>query len=308
MSQIKSTFPNLPLKQVRQIRFQVRPYQWVEFRNVALKAAEHDEGVSSEKSSSTTSEESDSSQLLQQGLHLLWEKGQVEEALKKFQRAAEIDPKNPNAWDGLGWAYFNCGKSAEAEKAFEETLKLLPEHLGSLNGLGQSYFFEKNYEKAEMHLLKAASLGAPAWYGLTRIYLMQGKYAEAERWAQKIVDSNPADEIAKQLLQAAKEKHISDEVRSLIEPTEKNSTDNNAKTPSAKPHNFEERFSPVIERTVMDDRAKTDWMIDLDTGVLHTPPGGRGSTANSRRNVEVGSPKWNRCFGYQGQPRDFIRH
>jgi WD40 repeat protein len=34
----------------------------------------------------------------------------------------------------------------------------------------------------------------------------------------------------------------------------------------------EATFGPVIERTVNDDRVNKDWMIDLDTGVLHTPP------------------------------------
>ena len=34
--QLTATFQNLPLKQINEFRFQARPYQWVEFRNVAL--------------------------------------------------------------------------------------------------------------------------------------------------------------------------------------------------------------------------------------------------------------------------------
>ncbi len=34
------TFRNLPLKQIKRFQFQVRPYQWVEFRNVSLQPGE----------------------------------------------------------------------------------------------------------------------------------------------------------------------------------------------------------------------------------------------------------------------------
>ena len=38
--QITSTFDKLPLKDVKTFRFQTRPYEWVEFRNVSLHAGE----------------------------------------------------------------------------------------------------------------------------------------------------------------------------------------------------------------------------------------------------------------------------
>jgi len=44
-------------------------------------------------------------------------------------------------------------------------------------------------------------------------------------------------------------------------------------TPKSKPGKAEPlSFGPTIERVVSDDRAGKDWFIDLDKGVLHTPP------------------------------------
>jgi tetratricopeptide (TPR) repeat protein len=48
--------------------------------------------------------------------------------------------------------------------------------------------------------------------------LLEAKFEPAEKWAQKVVDSGQADELAKQMLQAAKEKQVSDRLRMQIAP------------------------------------------------------------------------------------------
>jgi hypothetical protein len=68
--------------------------------------------------------------------------------------------------------------------------------------------------------LKAANHAPAAWYGLARLYLLQGKFDKAEKWAQKVVSSGQADDSAKQMLQAAKDKRLTDELRAMIEPPE----------------------------------------------------------------------------------------
>ena len=37
--QLTASFSNLPFKQIKQFRFEARPYKWVEFRNVSLTRA-----------------------------------------------------------------------------------------------------------------------------------------------------------------------------------------------------------------------------------------------------------------------------
>jgi serine/threonine protein kinase/Flp pilus assembly protein TadD len=200
----------------------------------------------------------DSAQLLQQGWQL-WQAGQMEEAREKFKQYLETDSKNPNAWNGLGWASFNSGKLPEAEKAFLEVIKLSPDHAAALNGLGQIYLLEKKYQEAEPYFLKAAPQAPAAWYGLAKLYLLQANYAEAEKWAQKIVDSGEADEGTKQLLQAAKEKNVSDELRAKIEP------------PGEKSEKPALVFSPVMERT-LERGVHAKSTIDLDSGIIYATP------------------------------------
>jgi RNA polymerase sigma factor (sigma-70 family) len=159
----------------------------------------------------------DPAQLTQEGL-ALWQSGRPGDAIAKFEAAVKLDPGNSIAWNGLGWASFNTGNAAEGERAFQKVIELEPEHPAALNGLGQINLAQKKYTEAEGYLLKAGPKAPAAWYGLTRLYLLQGKFEQAEQWAQTIVDSGQADETARAMLKAAKEKRVSDGLRLMIEP------------------------------------------------------------------------------------------
>jgi serine/threonine protein kinase/cytochrome c-type biogenesis protein CcmH/NrfG len=154
-------------------------------------------------------------QWTQQGWQL-WQEQKLDEAATKFRRAVELDPENADAWNGLGWATFNSGKSQEAGKAFQKAISLDPNQPGALNGLGQIYLSRGKFDEAEEYLLKAAPRAPAAWYGLTRLYLLEGKFDQAERWAQKVVDSGQADDLVRQMLQAAQAKHLSEGLRFRI--------------------------------------------------------------------------------------------
>ena len=159
----------------------------------------------------------DAAALLQQGWQL-WQKGQMVEAAAKFRQAVKLTPDNANAWNGLGWATFNSGKASEAKAAFQRVLAIQPDHPAALNGLGQLYLLQRKYDLAERYLLKAAPQAPAAWYGLARLYLLQGKFEQAEKYAQRILDSGQADDVLRRMLQAAKDKKLSDGLRITIEP------------------------------------------------------------------------------------------
>ena len=91
-------------------------------------------------------------------------------------------------------------------------------HPAALNGLGQIYLARKKYDLAETNFLKAGSRAPAAWYGLARLYLLQGKFEQAEKWAQMLVDSGQGNDGARVLLQAAKDKKLSDGLRFMLEP------------------------------------------------------------------------------------------
>jgi Flp pilus assembly protein TadD len=158
----------------------------------------------------------DASELTKKGWELL-QAGRRDEATKMFNKAVKRDEKNPEAWNGLGWVSLNSARPAEAERGFQKVLALNPDHLAALNGLGQLYLSQKKYDEAEAYLLKAKQAPA-AWFGLARLYLIQGKFESAEEYAQMVVDSGQGNEIATQMLQAAKEKQLSKKLRLMIEP------------------------------------------------------------------------------------------
>jgi Flp pilus assembly protein TadD len=158
-----------------------------------------------------------SAQLAQQGWQL-WGAHQPDQAVDKFEQAVKLNPKNTAAWNGLGWSRLGLGLPDQATAAFEKVLELEPGHPAALNGLGQINLSQRKYDRAEKWLLKAAPQAPAAWYGLARLYLLEGKFDQAEKWAQKLVDSGQGDESAKQMLQAAKDKQLSDDLRATIEP------------------------------------------------------------------------------------------
>ena len=148
----------------------------------------------------------------------MWQAQKMDQAAAKFRQAVQLTPDKADAWNGLGWATFNSGRSQEAEQAFQKAISLDTNQPGALNGLGQIYLSRRIYDQAETYLLKAAPQAPAAWYGLTRLYLLEGKFDQAESWAQKLVDSGQADDLARQMLKAAQEKHLSEGLRFRIEP------------------------------------------------------------------------------------------
>lgn len=171
-------------------------------------------------------------QWTQQGWQL-WQAHKLDEAAAKFRQAVKLEPDDADAWNGLGWATFNAGKSREAEKAFHKAISFDPNQPGALNGLGQIYLSQRKYDQAEAYLLKAAPKAPAAWYGLARLYLLEGKFEQAEKYAQNIVDSGQADEIARKMLEAAKQKHLSEGLRLMIEPPAARPPANSGSEPAA---------------------------------------------------------------------------
>ena len=149
----------------------------------------------------------------------LWQQRKLGEALTKFEEAVKLNPNNTNALNGLGWVQFNSGTNDEAEKAWQKCLALAPNHAAALNGLGQLALMKRQYDKAETYLLKAADNNAStAYFGLARVYLLQGKYEQAEKWAQKLVTAEPSSQEGPKMLAAAKAGQLDPELRNQLEP------------------------------------------------------------------------------------------
>jgi predicted Ser/Thr protein kinase len=149
----------------------------------------------------------------------LWQSGRPAEALQIFREAVKRTPEDANLWNGLGWAAFNSGHFDEALAAFQRVLQFDPQHMAAHNGVGQICFARHDYAGAEAAFLQAAPQGASAaWYGLAKLYLLQEKFPEAEKYAQMLEDSGQADALAKKMLEAAKARRLPEGLRAAIEP------------------------------------------------------------------------------------------
>lgn len=71
-------------------------------------------------------------------------KGLWKEAAYRWERAVELDPQNPRAYNNLGVAYERSGKFEEALEAYETALELLPTN----EQIRQNYeLFREAYER-----------------------------------------------------------------------------------------------------------------------------------------------------------------
>lgn len=188
-----------------------------------------------------------------------WQQQDLSRAAGKFKEAVEVDPRNANAWNGLGWAQMNSGDASEAQKSFEKCVAVEKSHPAALNGLGVIAFNRKEFDKAEKSWQAAAKEAPAAQFGLARLYLLQGKWAEAERYAKGIAGNPDDDGTAKRLLAAARAKKVDADLRKIIEPLPQNADEaarawalfNQGKLNQAK-----EIFEAAVKRDPKDMSAK----------------------------------------------------
>jgi len=107
----------------------------------------------------------------------LYRLGKCEEACAKFDKAAALNPKNPQAHNGWGDALSSMGKYAEACGKYEQAVRLAPEYAEALFNWGVALAcLEKNAEALEK-LTKAVALD-PAFKA--RVEALRGELAGNE--------------------------------------------------------------------------------------------------------------------------------
>jgi outer membrane biosynthesis protein TonB len=84
---------------------------------------------------------------IQQGLKRR-ERGQTEQALNAYEKAAELDPESAEPPTGKGFCLFDLGNYAGAQTAFKEALRKNPRFHDAMLGLAETY--------KEMHQNKKA--------------------------------------------------------------------------------------------------------------------------------------------------------
>lgn len=80
------------------------------------------------------------------------------QAMSSFQKAIEKNPRNPEAYVGLGGIYNQKSMHIQAKQAFSKAIQLDPTHVDAYYSLGFTYEMLNEREKAETFYLKHRSL------------------------------------------------------------------------------------------------------------------------------------------------------
>jgi len=62
----------------------------------------------------------------------LYDQGEFEQAIRWYQKAVDLDPRNVDASTDLGTCYFNIGKADDALRQFQHSLTIQPRHQPTL--------------------------------------------------------------------------------------------------------------------------------------------------------------------------------
>ena len=73
-------------------------------------------------------------------------------AIQSLTSAAQRDSGNADIHNLLGYAYRNAGQLEPALKHYQRALQLEPRHLGAHEYIGEAYLMADNFAKAEEHL------------------------------------------------------------------------------------------------------------------------------------------------------------
>jgi serine/threonine-protein kinase len=80
-----------------------------------------------------------------------------DEATKAYRKASELRPDSPIAWNNLGAAHLQTGRTREAIPVFERSI-LLEDRASTRSNLGTAYYFLGRYEDAAGHYRRAIEL------------------------------------------------------------------------------------------------------------------------------------------------------
>jgi predicted O-linked N-acetylglucosamine transferase (SPINDLY family) len=133
--------------------------------------------------------------LIEEGI-ALEDRGDFVQALARFRRAAEADPRNPRAWLNVGNALRALGQLDASAAAFRAAIDMAPGYVPALFNLGALLTSRGQYGAAEAELREALRVDphfAQAAIVLADVAEATGRTPEAEAWLRRALDLSPGD-------------------------------------------------------------------------------------------------------------------
>jgi|GEM_PF-3784517 len=129
------------------------------------------------------------------GVKLL-DSGKLQEANSAFQKAAELEPDNIKALEGLGKTYLYLDKNKEAERIFNRVLKLDPRNISAMTSLAMIYSWSKRYQEAVNLYKKVLEIDPKnimANTGLAEAYNWMGSRKQSITQYEEVLRQDPRD-------------------------------------------------------------------------------------------------------------------
>lgn len=115
-----------------------------------------------------------SEKMAELGFTYLYDKGDYVTAMRRFNQAHMLNPKNSNAYYGFGTIYFNLGEMDKAREQYDKGLKLNPTNSEILTDYGTTYLGDY-YNAIETDKTNSTDLIEKANDYLTRSYEINQK-------------------------------------------------------------------------------------------------------------------------------------
>jgi tetratricopeptide (TPR) repeat protein len=116
------------------------------------------------------------------------------QAIKFYQEAIRINPKDSSAYDGLGTVYYLMDRFNESFNAHQEAIRINPRNLYAYYGLGDTCRKQGRYEEAIKYFKEAIKLNpddSRSYDGLALVYFDICNYDEAIRWYKEAMKRDP---------------------------------------------------------------------------------------------------------------------
>jgi Flp pilus assembly protein TadD len=127
--------------------------------------------------------------------------GNHDEAIAKFTRAAELNPKCPDCFYNIGYSESQKKEYDKAEEAYKKAIEVKPDYADAYNGLANIYNVQRKFDQAAAASTKASELsaapgaaggGSPdAMFNQGVILWNAGKIAEAKKQFEAAIAAKP---------------------------------------------------------------------------------------------------------------------
>lgn len=124
--------------------------------------------------------------------------GKATEALLHYNKALAMDPRNSEAYAGIGETNAELGNDDAAEAAYKKALELNPGYVAVFNNLGTFYLSKGRVAEAENMLREAVRLQPDfidGHYNLAALLFVQKKFSDAKKEYGEILSMKP-DEVS----------------------------------------------------------------------------------------------------------------